>query len=331
MGKSKIEWTEKTVNPTMGCNEVSEECTNCYAKLMAARLESMGQKDYEGTTRRLSSGKVVWTGKINFNIKKLEEAVKIKKPTVFFIDSMSDLFHPDIPFEFIWQCYVLMAEHPRHTFQILTKRPERRLEFYKWMAEEMKPFEGLRVQKHIWEGTSVGTQKALDERAPHIDELKSMFPELVVWLSMEPLLESVNLEKLLSPCGYYCDHNEESFGDWMEEHPDCNGEDHYFSNHHPDKSKIDWIVAGGESGHGARPMHPDWIRRIRDDCKTAGVPFLFKQWGSYRHFRARDGILVSSNKKTHYWEDGSISVPISKKKSGRLLDGVLHDEYPVRK
>jgi protein gp37 len=277
MSKTKIEWTEQTINPTMGCSIVSDECENCYAMKMAARLEAMGQKDYQGTTRKLSSGRIVWTGKINFNIKKLEEAVKTKKPTVFFIDSMSDLFHPDIPFQFIWKCYVLMSEHPRHTFQVLTKRPERRLEFYKWMAEEMKDFGGLQVQKHIWEGTSAGTQKALDERAPYIMELKTMFPELVVWLSMEPLLESINLEKLLIPCSYYCDHDEEGFANWMEEHPDANGEDYYFSNHHPDKPKLDWVVVGAESGPKARPMQIDWAKKIKDDCKQANVAFYMKQ------------------------------------------------------
>ena len=130
MAISEIEWTEETINPTMGCSLVSPGCEHCYAMRQAYRLEQMGVKGYEGTTKKLASGKIVWTGKINFDISKLERAVRTKTPTTFFVDSMSDLFHEKVTFSFIAVAYEIMMNAKQHSFQILTKRIDRALEFY---------------------------------------------------------------------------------------------------------------------------------------------------------------------------------------------------------
>lgn len=180
MQKTKIQWTESTINPTMGCSIVSPGCEHCYAMRQAYRLEKMGQGGYKGLTKKLKSGKIVWTGKISLDISKLLKAVKTKKPTMFFINSMSDLFHKDIPFNFIDDVYEIIGYAKEHTFQILTKRPDRALEYYNWT----NIFKAWGEWKHIWLGTSVENQATADERIPFL--LRT--PAAVRWLSIEPLL-----------------------------------------------------------------------------------------------------------------------------------------------
>jgi len=259
MAISEIEWTEETINPTMGCSLVSPGCEHCYAMRQAYRLEQMGVKGYEGTTKKLASGKIVWTGKINFDISKLERAVRTKTPTTFFVDSMSDLFHEKVTFSFIAVAYEIMMNAKQHSFQILTKRIDRALEFY----NIAKSYDDI---SNIWLGTSVEDQERANERI----HLLLQTPAKIKWLSIEPLLGKI----ILHP--QYLDKN---WGGLL--------------------NTIDWVVVGGESGPKARPMNPDWVRKIRDDCVNAKVPFFFKQWGG-----------------------------VHKKENGRILDGREWNEYP---
>lgn len=294
MAKSTIEWTEHTWNPIVsGCSIISEGCTNCYAMQMANRLEAMGQEKYKGLTRKTAKGKIVWTGKININLddKALYEPLHRKKPTMYFVNSMTDLFHEEVPFEAIDKIMAVIALCPQHTFQLLTKRADRMYEYFTCDRDEVDSFSKimtlidiyiedvpkehqskydiLQSKAHesiakfgylpnLWNGVSIENQEQADKRIPYLLET----PAKVRFLSIEPLLGSIDLNrgtlnvlKKIPP-------------------PTIEG----FVN--SPISTIDWVIVGGESGHHARPMHPDWVRSIKNQCQEAGVPFFFKQFSS---------------------------------------------------
>jgi protein gp37 len=244
MAQSKIEWTEATWNPLAGCTVISPGCTNCYAMRLAARLAAMGQEKYAGTTRR-SGGRSVWTGQINLAPDALGLPRSWRTGRMVFVNSMSDLFHPEAPEAFIQQVFRVMEECRQHTFQILTKRAER--------LAELAP--RLPWPKNLWMGVSVETSEYLWRG----DYLRRV-PAGVRFLSLEPLLGPLEDLKL---------------------------------------DGIHWVIVGGESGPGARPMNIQWVRAIRDQCVAAGVPLFFKQWGG-------------SNKK----------------RMGRVLDGRTWNQFP---
>jgi len=248
MGKdSKIEWTDATWNPVRGCTKISQGCKNCYAETFAERWRGIPGHPFEQ----------------GFDLKlvphKLGEPVKWKDPKRVFVNSMSDLFHADIPFDYICKVFAVMGIQNRHTYQILTKRPERMAEFitgndrFKEVLKAHFELAHAGVQKHqmvdgsggwwpldnVWLGTSVENTDVLHR----IDTLRTI-PAAVRFLSIEPLI---------GPLGKL----------------NLNG--------------IHWVIVGGESGQNARKMHPDWVREIRDQCLAAGVPFFFKQWGEFWH------------------------------------------------
>ncbi|HTO65224.1 MAG TPA: DUF5131 family protein [Bradyrhizobium sp.] len=175
MAETSIEWTDATWNPVAGCTVLSPGCTNCYAMRMAARLEMMGQEKYRALTRK-SGGRSVWTGKLFLDEKALGAPKAWRKPRQIFVNSMSDLFHVDVPAEFVAKVWSTMAETPHHTYQILTKRPDR-------MAEITRD---LRVLPNVWLGTSVENADYLD-RIDHLKDIKAA----VRFISFEPLLGSV--------------------------------------------------------------------------------------------------------------------------------------------
>jgi protein gp37 len=175
MAETSIEWTDATWNPVAGCTIVTAGCTNCYAMRMAARLEAMGTEKYAGTTRK-SGGRTKWTGKIVLDEKALSIPATWSKPRRVFVNSMSDLFHEDVPEDFIRKVWLTMASTPRHTYQILTKRPTR-------MAEVTSV---LPVLPNVWLGTSVEDGRVLDR----IEELRHA-PAAVRFISFEPLISSV--------------------------------------------------------------------------------------------------------------------------------------------
>ena len=195
MSKSKIEWTSHTWNPTVGCSKVSAGCDRCYAIMQAARLQGMGKPGYAGvvtTPADTAKGKRLnWTGKVNLVESALEIPLKIKKPTMFFVDSMSDLFHENVPFDFNRRFMGIVKQCPQHIFQVLTKRPERMLEFFMWIISRGQyPM----AFPNLWLGVSVEEEIHLDR----IDTLRKI-PAAIRMLSIEPLLEDlgeINLEEI---------------------------------------------------------------------------------------------------------------------------------------
>lgn len=234
MSKTGIEWTESTWNPVTGCTKISPGCKHCYAERMAFRLQSMGQPNYANGF------------KLTLQEKMLELPLKWKKPQMIFVNSMSDLFHKDVPLEYIQKVFEVMRLAHWHQFQVLTKRSERLLELD----------QALLWEDNIWMGVSVESE-TYQYRIDHLRETHAK----IKFLSLEPLLGNL---------------------------PNLN------------LSGIDWVIVGGESGPGARPMPALWVEEIRDQCNQSGVAFFFKQWGGTR-----------------------------KKVAGRELDGRTWDQMPI--
>lgn len=232
-GNSHIEWTDATWNPVTGCSKVSPGCKHCYAERMAKRLQAMGQPNYANGFE------------VTLQPHMLELPLEWKRPRRVFVNSMSDLFHKDVPLSFIKKVFSVMRRANWHQYQLLTKRSERLL--------EVSPL--LTWEPHIWIGVSVEN----DDYTSRIDDLRKTGAD-VKFLSLEPLLGPLRKLNLRG---------------------------------------MDWVIVGGESGPGARPMNPDWVRDIRDQCVRANVPFFFKQWGG----------------------------PF-KKRTGRVLDGRTWDQMP---
>lgn len=230
---SPIEWTEATWNPVTGCTPISIGCDNCYAKRMSKRLKAMGNSNYTNGFD------------VTLHEKMLDRPLSWKKPRLIFVNSMSDLFHEKVPFEFIEAVFGTMKKASWHTFQVLTKRSER--------LANVVPH--LKWPSNVWMGVTVESQ----EHVSRIEHLRAT-PSAIRFLSLEPLLsplENLNLKN------------------------------------------IDWVIVGGESGPGARPMEINWVESIQTQCFAAKVPFFFKQWGG-----------------------------VNKKKAGRLLNGQIYSELP---
>ena len=241
---SQIEWTQMTWNPVRGCTRVSEGCRNCYAERLATRFAGEGQA-YAGLSVMTVSGPR-WTNQVKLVPEILDQPLRWRKPRVIFVNSMSDLFHPDVPLEFIQRVFSVMARCPQHTFQILTKRSER--------LRELAP--DLKWPQNVWMGVSVE-----DAHVVHrIADLQTV-PAVVRFLSVEPLIGPIDELPL---------------------------------------NNIQWVIVGGESGPGARPIEREWVTSIYQQCRAADVAFFFKQWGGVR-----------------------------KKKKGRLLEGRTWDELPM--
>lgn len=217
---SKIEWTDETWNPVTGCTKISPGCKNCYAETIANRF----WKDRKFTDVRLEEDR-------------LTQPLHWKKPRMIFVNSMSDLFHEDVPFEFIDKVISAISQSPQHIFQILTKRPKRALEYFMLPSSDLL--------ENVWLGVSVENQQTADERIPILLQT----PAVVRWISAEPLLSEINLEHYLPLV----------VGGKVRD------------------SGLDWVVVGGESGTNKRPFNPDWARVIRDQCKIVNVPFFMKQ------------------------------------------------------
>jgi protein gp37 len=322
---SKIEWTDATWNVVIGCDKVSPGCDHCYAIRTAHRMQANPNPKiaaaYAGTE---ADGE--WTGQVNLVEDRLELPLSWTRPRRIFVNAQSDLFHKDVPDEFIARVWAVMALAPQHTFQILTKRHGRmrsllNSEHFKDMvAVEMAgqlnphPREALDLhwpRRNVWLGVSVEDQQRAGMR---IDALRET-PAAVRWLSCEPLLGPVCLDAFHSPDGH---------------HPGALAACEAWP------SGIDWVVVGGESGPGARPMHPDWARTLRDQCVAAGIPFLFKQWGEWSPEQGGRGqdVLIDLDGNGIAWSKFAQSSTAAqmwrtgKRAAGRELDGRTWDEYP---
>ncbi|MCZ7663980.1 MAG: phage Gp37/Gp68 family protein [Thermoleophilia bacterium] len=235
-GISTIEWTERSWNPLTGCTKISPGCRHCYAERMALRLKAMGQSNYRRGFE------------LTLHPSALKVPLRWRTASTIFVNSMSDLFHGDVPVEFVLQVFDVMREARWHTFQVLTKRSERLLEYDRM----------IRWPENVWMGVSVESSAYL-ERIDDLRETKAA----VKFLSLEPLLGPLPELTL---------------------------------------SGIDWVIVGGESGPGARPMKQEWVTDIRDQCLEAGVAFFFKQWGG-----------------------------VTKKRAGRMLEGRTWEQVPTWK
>lgn len=306
--KSGISWTDSTWPIVVGCERVSRGCERCYAEQMSARLAAMGQATYAGLTRRLPSGGVRWSGVVRTLPERLDWPLKWRKPRRVFVTSMGDLFHADVPDEFLDKVFAVMAATPQHTYQVLTKRPERMLAYLStpdrdeaigWAATDLyeamnrpafspvmslihrqgyKPPEHLHgvcapqpawPPPNVWLGVSVEDQGTADERIP----LLLQTPAAVRFLSCEPLLGPVDLSKYLSI--------------YAHEGPPCCAERTGYhrlgeSVGKPQRSHIDWVIVGGESGPDYRPMQLEWLESLVDQCRAAGVAVWVKQDSSGR-------------------------------------------------
>jgi protein gp37 len=335
---TKIEWADATWNPVRGCTRVSEGCRNCYAERVAARFSGPGQP-YDGLTEHGMTGPR-WTGEVTFVESALFQPLRWKRPRRIFVNSMSDLFHGKLPDAAIDRIFAVMALTPQHTFMVLTKRPERMRVYMEPFSQRRAnglgkavielgyrgPLEGLRWPlPNCWLGVSVEDQATADARVPHL----LLTPAAVRFISAEPLLGPVDLRGIYTRCPTH------DFPSGFCVGP-CS-----------DRRHIDWVIVGGESGPGARPMHPDWARSLRDQCATARVPFFFKQWGSWAvtYDRDRDdpdwrrcdnfersdpkGRWLNLAGGHGFHGDRVVRVtPSAKADAGRLLDGVTHDARP---
>ena len=270
---SKIEWTDATWNVVIGCDKVSPGCDHCYAIRTAHRMQANPNAKiaaaYAGTEADLE-----WTGQVNLVESRLDLPLRWTKPKRIFVNAQSDLFHAAVPDEFIARVWAVMAAARHHTFQILTKRPARmrsllnntgfRASVASHAEDLADPTRGGNIPTgpwdgpewwplpNVWLGVSVEDQKRADLRIPALLDT----PAAVRFLSMEPLLGPVSFR-------------------WAKWHPMRN------SGHLDGLNGVGWVIVGGESGSGARPMHPDWVRALRDQCTEAGVAFHFKQWGEW--------------------------------------------------
>lgn len=288
--KTGIEWTDATWNPIRGCSRVSEGCRNCYAESVANRFKGQGQP-YEGLIARTGQ----WNGNITVVDHLLDQPLRWRKPRRIFVNSMSDLFHETVPDDVIHAVFSVMAQATQHTFQILTKRPERMrdvLTLWDRIGITGNYFHGHPLP-NVWLGVSVEDQATADERIP----LLLQTPAAVRWISAEPLLGPIDFS-----------------GMWV---PHANP-----AVHESMLEALDWVVVGGESGKNARPMQLDWALSLRDQCQSAGVPFFFKQWGEHAPNWFCDG--------DGKYDGGPIWMDrMGKKAAGRLLDGREWNEYPV--
>ncbi|TGJ99819.1 phage Gp37/Gp68 family protein [Leptospira langatensis] len=294
MQKTNIEWTDHTWNPVTGCTKVSAGCKNCYAETISKR--------------RFGEWKERPFSEIKLKPHKLGEPFKIKEPSKFFVNSMSDLFHEDIPWEFIDKVFAVIALNPQHTFQILTKRPDTMFHFFQSRMivkpghelEELQDIDLLWPLPNVWLGVTVENQKTANERIPILLQC----PARVHFLSCEPLLEEVDI--FINRIENYYDHGgdlpDEDHREGYFHSVDCPGNCDYGCGGFPIKGKIDWVIAGGESGPNHRPVDVDWIRSLRDQCAEFNVAFFFKQWGGVRP-----------------------------KEGGNILDGSTYLEFPQAK
>lgn len=373
MADSSIEWTDKVWNPIRGCSKVSAGCKNCYAERMASRFSGPGQP-YDGLVWRPGDGRGTgWTGEARFIPSMLTTPLSWRKPCRVFVNSMSDLFHEsltddaiDAIFGAMWAClYIGRGATEGHTFQVLTKRPQRMLDYLStdrreaWASravhigggvdpdaiyDQVRYYDGPHPRIHL--GVSIENQAAADERVP----LLLQCPAAVRWVSCEPLLGAVDLCQIKTTDGasvvaldaegapYLNALRGATF--WPE------------GDHGANVNAIDWVVVGGESGPNARPMHPFWAMALRDQCRDAGVPYFFKQWGEWcprsscYHTLADGRDLAKLDPESKRWpcikltdtgrdgwqlgSDGESAYMqrVGKKMTGDLLEGKRYQMFP---
>jgi len=240
---------------------------NCYAERMASRLAAMGRPEYQGL---IKGGR--WNGKVRVLPERLDQPLRWKKAARIFVDSMSDLFHENIDFGFIGLVYNVMLAAPQHTYIILTKRPERMVEFY---HRRMETVWQTWYPSNLWLGVSVENQAAADERIP----LLLQTPAAKRFISFEPMLEQIDARYYLNGCPEQVSSRSYVTLDMAMDAGNLDFEGMLYSDDEWEQTAppIDWVICGCESGTNARPFNMDWARDLKDQCAAARVPFFFKQ------------------------------------------------------
>jgi protein gp37 len=367
---SAIEWTATvdadgtvtpgaTWNPLLGCTKVSQGCASCYA-IGSAWVKQHNPNPkvsdaYAGLVEKRPDGSLNWTGKVNLLPERLAQPLHWVKPRRIIVNSLSDLFHEQVPDAFIDRVVTVMALASQHTFQVLTKRPERMAAYMQAAPDRLRddfaaftaffsdsdiPQAAVNLDTwplpNVWLGASTEDQATADERIPHL--LRT--PAAIRFLSCEPLLGPVNLHPWM--------------GHWIGVESVAGPPIVVGARSVPRRiriPKLQWVIAGGESGRNARPMHPDWARSLRDQCQAARVAYFMKQWGEwlpgevrieeagYFHAYHQDGSGPDGHqgKPDHWWQSvdtrrpdlpGVISTRVGKHIAGRLLDGRTWDDFP---
>ena len=357
MGKTQIEWCDETVNPAVGCSKCSPGCENCYAEKAAARLAKNPNPKIAAKYAGVVGPDGRWNGQVNYEttLGRLPKA-----PKSIFLGSMTDLLHENVPALVLENLGCEMAQWPQHRFLMLTKRAERLAD---WTFETA----------NLWVGVTVCNQQEADEKIPLLLATTAAHR----FISVEPMLGPIDLRKYLYgsyECALSCGHRQpadelpekrclkcgfvgpDDYETWgngdSEECPECHAYSKveeicpncgtYMVQEHPDTPYIDWVIVGGETGPDARPLHPDWVRSVRDQCAAAGVPFFFKGWGEYMPadlawyagltlFTGKSGF----DRSCRPWgDDGPVMFKLAKhhKKINshlhRVFDGVEHNERP---
>lgn len=299
---TSIEWADKTWSPIIGCDRVSPGCDSCYA-ITTAHIRTSNPhpgiaEAFAGTTHK-TDGRVDWTGQINLLEDRMLQPLSWKKPVKIFVNSQSDLFHANVPTEFIARIFAVMAATPEHTYQILSKRHARMRSLLRSddfriqvkteyaalkMVRGLLPGRPLVINvwplKNVHLGVSVENQHWADIRIPALLDT----PAAVHWISAEPLLGPVDLSMWTNPWNRAVAHSREHPKHILGPYEDGTGIPHIDCDtceFDTGTGGLSWVVVGGESGPKARPMHPDWPRSLRNQCAAANIPYLFKQWGTW--------------------------------------------------
>ena len=328
---TKIEWCTnpdgtkgETWNPITGCTQISEGCQNCYAKRMANRLKGRCGYDADNPFN------------VTLHPERLDEPLRWKKPRRIFVCSMGDLFHPEVRSDFIEVMFGIMSFLPQHTFLVLTKRPWQAEAFFRnrtlaqcrqqiyWYfddgvgptEEEVESSCGAWPLPNVWIGVTCETQARADERIPILLQI----PAAVRYVSVEPMLGPIKLEHYFPEYDYRPTYEYFRIAYGLDSNKPVIV-----------RSGLDWVICGGETGPGARPMHPDWVRSLRDQCQAVGIPFFFKSWGDWCFVKqmSRDTYAMV-DKANNLAGHGDYEKPwkVGKKRAGCLLDGQEYSKYP---
>lgn len=328
---TKIEWTDATWNPITGCSVVSPGCTNCYAmRLAGTRMKHTESRI--GLTEPSKAGPV-WNGKVRFNEQWLDQPLRWRRARRIFVCAHGDLFHESVPDEWIDRVFAVMALARNHTFQVLTKRSDRMRAYLsedrrlhwadmglRWMGEDPDPaFDsvhfGPKALPNVWLGVSAEDQQRADERIPDL-------------LATPAAVRFVSAEPLLGPLDLYGGDPDPRLGG-VEAGSGLSLEQYWKADGTGPFPGIDWVIVGGESGPGARPMHPVWVRSLRDQCDAAQVPFFLKQWGEWQPAHPLGGLDDAvAGTRWHTFADGASVRLCGKKRAGRTLDGQTWDQMP---